>query len=155
MKTIDEQFESGELDAEYSDYIMNNPKGDMAISNSHDLLAAMESMYLRDEFIAWKLEQEKMKYSSVFKLMPPELQRIAEMCYDDMGRPLNDDSYILAVRDLLNLCNDLNEYLARYDQLFGLFEDKESRKSITIQWHCYIAGLLRASAELDSLAESV
>ena len=50
-KYWESQFNAGKLDYEYSDYIMQNCGGDRMICNGDDLIGAMESHYLLDEFL--------------------------------------------------------------------------------------------------------
>jgi hypothetical protein len=56
MKTIEEQFDNGELDSEYAEYIMDNCGGDRLICSGHTLLLAQEDGYLAAEFLE-SLEQ--------------------------------------------------------------------------------------------------
>ncbi len=56
MPTINEQFEAGDLDEAYAEYIMKHCAGDRSISNGDTLLNAMEDGYLSTDFIQ---EQEE------------------------------------------------------------------------------------------------
>lgn len=44
------EFERGEWDDEYAEYIMNNCDGERIICNGDTLIEAMEDFYLADEF---------------------------------------------------------------------------------------------------------
>lgn len=46
-----EEFECGEWDSEYAEYIMDNCGGDRRICDQNSLVNAMEDQYLADEFV--------------------------------------------------------------------------------------------------------
>lgn len=46
-----EEFEDGDWDSEYADYIMDNCGGERIICNGDTLIEAMEDFYLADEFV--------------------------------------------------------------------------------------------------------
>ena len=48
---LDIMYGQGKLDSEYSQYIMNNCKGERLICNGDMLVDAIESQYLYNEFI--------------------------------------------------------------------------------------------------------
>jgi hypothetical protein len=48
---MERQFDEGELDGEYAEYIVENSGGDRIICNGHTLTAAMEDGYLADKFM--------------------------------------------------------------------------------------------------------
>jgi len=48
---IEEQFEQGDFDSEYAEYIIAHSCGDRVICNGNTLIIAMEDGYLREEFI--------------------------------------------------------------------------------------------------------
>ncbi len=52
------QYESGELDDDYAEFILEHSKGDRIIGNGHQLTEAMESGYLFDEFKAFMTRAE-------------------------------------------------------------------------------------------------
>ena len=45
------EYEKGELNSEYADYIMEHCAGDRMICNGHTLVDAMEDSYLLSEFL--------------------------------------------------------------------------------------------------------
>lgn len=47
---FDKAYDSGDLDQEYAEYIMDNCAGERAIGNSTSLLCAMEEGYLFESF---------------------------------------------------------------------------------------------------------
>lgn len=47
---FENEFETGNLDDEYAEYIMDKAQGQRMICNGHTLLAAMEDGYLYDDF---------------------------------------------------------------------------------------------------------
>ena len=51
MEILEAQYDNGELDEQYADYIMDNCGGERIICNGDTLTAAMEDHYLLDSFL--------------------------------------------------------------------------------------------------------
>ena len=51
LEILGAQFDNGELDEQYADYIMDNCVGDRVICNGDTLTEAMEDHYLLDSFL--------------------------------------------------------------------------------------------------------
>lgn len=51
LEILGVQFDNGELDEQYADYIMMNSGGDRIICNGDTLTSAMEDHYLLDSFL--------------------------------------------------------------------------------------------------------
>ena len=52
LDQVQAAFESGALDDQYADYIMDHAGGDRIICNGDTLTIAMQDLYLADEFMA-------------------------------------------------------------------------------------------------------
>ena len=55
MTIKEAEWEAGNLDSEYADFIMQHCGGDRPICNGNDLVVAMESHYLLEKFLKEEL----------------------------------------------------------------------------------------------------
>ena len=83
-----------------------------------------------------------MNYYDELAAMPDEILAIALQSWDETGRPRHENSYSLAIVNLLNLCNDWDEYKVRFKQLFAEADlsNPNTMDQVSMQWNCYIAG---------------
>lgn len=82
--------------------------------------------------------------------MPPVIQKIHHAFWDDMGRPIEMNSYENSVGCLLAISGDYNTFVENYKSLFVDTDvtDIQVEDRLQLVWHCYLVGMKSLATRL-------